>query len=797
MISLILLLATAPWALAQDVGQASEASLRESVYEVSLPVSFEDQGLGELLSRIRGETPLAVERESLLQLLQSQFQDPRLAAQFRSEARWIDYKKIAGLLRYDARDARWVISAQQSQRKARQLEALEDFERFYGDKALRPAPLGGAFNYRVEKAWGDERLGGDGFSTYFDNFINIHGVVLESKLNYLDDRSGTGWFRGDTRLVKDWQKSRVRLEVGDVYPQGFGFRPAQALGGARLARNFTLDPYRIPFPQGQGQFTLNTRSQVKTFVNGILIRDEFLPAGNYDLRNIPLVNGLNLVLVEVTDELGEKRVYDFRLPTSVGLLQEGDWNFSLEAGRPFLDQQFRRSYEAETVVSGFAQYGLTRSFTLGGHGLNREDYRLGGIELGWATNFGNLFLGAAQSQAEGRKGTAQGLTWQLQELGTRLFSSYTLALRHERFQNDFSSMKGLPTQGLEALTSANITVPLKELFTLSVGASRGELKDSALPDREGWDVTLNMRALRQLNLSFFLARNRDEFRRTTDVAYLFFTWTFESATHFVTGLHDFENRTNRLTAVRDNGNRLYSPRLTAAAEEGPTRDGGEFDAFVPTPFADLGARVQGVKFDDAPELQKRGVARFSQALVFAYDQGLSFGLSRPVPNSFVLFRPAETLKGQKIALRSTSPFTEGETGPLGEITFTNLLPYQFREIQLDPAGLDVGTALEQEKFVVYPAYRSAHLIRLNDKGSLTLQGQLIDRAGKPVALKVGELQGRVFFTGRDGEFTIEGVEAQNKKSVLKLEGFEEYSLKLKGLKRGLIDLGALTLEEEE
>ena len=40
----------------------------------------------------------------------------------------------------------------------------------------------------------------------------------------------------------------------------------------------------------------------------------------------------------------------------------------------------------------------------------------------------------------------------------------------------------------------------------------------------------------------------------------------------------------------------------------------------------------------------------------------------------------KNLRKQKISLRSTSPFTEGSSGPFGEMTFANLLPYQYQEI---------------------------------------------------------------------------------------------------------------------
>lgn len=291
-----------------------------------------------------------------------------------------------------------------------------------------------------------------------------------------------------------------------------------------------------------------------------------------------------------------------------------------------------------------------------------------------------------------------------------------------------------------------------------------------------------------------MSRTRDENKRWNDIAYMFFTWTFDNASHFITGFHDAENNVNRVTAVRDNGNRLYSPRLTAIAEEGPDKDGAEMEGFMPTPMADVGGRLIGAQFDCDAETHVRGAVRLSSALVFAYQEGdFGLGFSRPVPNSFVLFDPSDELKKQKISLRSSSPYTEGESGPLGEITFTNLLPYQFREIQLDPTGLDDGTSLVQEKFVVYPTYRSAHLIQLKDKGTVVLTGMLQTPDGKPLALAVGEVGGKPFFTTREGRFFIEGLDpgAHN----LLIEGWQPFELKLDPKSRGIKDIGTLNMQQ--
>ncbi len=776
------------WAQFPNLG-----NLQERTYEVSLPLAFQENEVGLIKVRLQGEKLKEVDGESYSKILNLIVKKEY----FREIKGWIKANEAPYELRYNPELAVVEMTIPQDKLKPNDLDLSYNPQELYAGAALAPAPIGGAINYRLEKASGSTLLGGESFTGFFDSFVNIKGFVLESQFNYNDDATnGRGWFRGDTRIVKDIPSTRIRTEAGDVYPQPFGFMSARPIGGVKLAKNFSLDPYRIPFPQGAGQFTLRTRSQVKTFVNGVLIRDEILPAGNYDLRDVPLINGLNTVLVETTDELGQKQVFEFRLPTSVGLLKEGENNFSISHGRPFTDKIFRRTYSESELTSVFYQHGLSSAFSLGGYAQNEENFRLGGLELGMASNLGNFFLGAVAQNEDQQNAGAGSITWQLQSLGSKLFNSYTLTLRHERFGDGFKNQKDSVNAALKSQTQSNITVPIRELFTTSLGATYGEVRNTSLENRHSFDAALNIRAWRNLNLNFFISRARDEYKKYNDVAYAFFTFTFDGANHFISGFHDIENKTNRITAVKDNGNRLYDPRLTAVVDEGPTRQGAEVDGFVPTPVADFGGRLTAARLEGDSQAQLRTVGRVSSAIVFAYDQGnFGLGFSRPVPNSFVLFKPSENLKKQKVSLRSTSPFAEGESGPLGEITFTNILPYQFREIQLDPTGLDLGTSLEQEKFVIYPSYRSAHLIPLKDKGALMIQGTLTDKRGRPLPLKVGSFAGKPFFTSRQGHFFIEGLSPGE--FSLEIDDFAPKELSFTDQQRGVINLGVITLEGEE
>lgn len=775
-------------------GQNSAASFSQQSFQTTLPLLSERHHCGDVKVTILNETLEKIERESFVAALKK---CSSIDEDIIGQMPWFKPERSPFRLSYNPVYLHININIPVELERSREHQLQMNMRERYAHEALAPAPIGGAINYRIEKTWAADELKEESFNTYFDSFFNINDFVLESKLNYYDqEQNGTGWFRGDTRLIKDIQKYDLRVQAGDIYPQNFGFMSGSSIGGVQVATDFSLDPYSIPFPQGQGSFVLQSRAQVKTWVNGVLIKNEFLPAGNYDLRDIPLINGLNTVVVETIDDLGVRKVYQFNLATSVELLAKGRWKYSISSGRPFSDQLFKRTYQNSTLHSAFAQYGLSDTFTLGGYAQNQNDYTLGGFELGKATEVGNFFIGGANSFQESRAGQAAQVAWQLQNLGSKLFSSYTFNLRHQRFTDDFVTSEHGFVTNLKSRWQANFTLPIQEVLTASLGAQWAESHLNNAANRWGYDATLNLRLMHNLSLSMFASRIRDEQSHWNDVAYAFLTWSFDGSSHLVNAFYDFENQSTRLSAIRDNSNQLYSPRVTSSIENGKTSSNAEVDTFVPMPFADIGGRIQARKLDQPDGTYMKATARVASAFVFAYDGQFAIGISRPVPNSFVLFKPSKNLADQDLSLRSVSPYHESSSGLFGELSYTNLLPYQYREIQLDPSQLDAGTTLEQERFVIYPHYRSAHLLPVTDKGSLILKGRLLKNDKTPMSLKVGQVSDQLFFTTRDGDFFIEGL-APGVHIIKINDTFQGVRVQINDNERGIKDLGNLVYPKGE
>lgn len=770
-------------------------SLSPITYRAALPVYDKNKLIGEALVELEGEELNWIDRNSLVNALQNYLQD-EIIQKLRSSPDRLTPELLPFPLKFNPEELKLEASIKLHQRQRRSTDLgmdLEDERR----SAIQPAPFGGAINFRLEKSWGDERLGGNSFTGQFSSFINLHSLVLENQ-TYYQDNIENRWYRGDTRLVKDFQENDIRVQAGDIYPQIQGFMSPHPLGGINIQRNFSLNPYRLPYPTGHQNFTLKSRSFVKYFVNSVLIKSEYLQAGNYSAKDIPLNNGLNTVMIEATDELGQKQVFVFKSSSDINLLNEGESRFDLSYGLPFFERDYKREYTDEDgkVFSGFYQYGISSIFSSSVYLQNQSNFNLYGSEFINATPIGNLSFGYGRSSLDKREGNAASLGYQLITQGRKWFHSQTLALRFESRSRGFITSL-LDTQSpVKNNYSANYTVPISNLLTFSVGGNYGEVRGENLADRYGHDVNLSFRISNHHNIAFYVSRNRDEFKKWNDLAYVYLTLSIPESNHYVSALYDQKLKSTRVNVLRDNQNKLHTLRSQGIAEYSEEKKNGELDLVYPTQMADFGGRIIG-NSTNSDDTATKASLNLNSSLVFAYqDQEFGMGISRPIYGSLVIFKPEERLSDQKIALKSSSPYTESQTGLLNEIVFSNLIPYQYRDVQLDPTYLDHGRTLAKERFVLLPTYRSVHLVKLNEKGAVILTGRLVNPDGSPIALQVGRIGKIIFFTNRNGEFFVEGIEQGQYK--LRLEGREdEATFNISKDDRGMVDLGELQIKENE
>jgi outer membrane usher protein len=477
---------------------------------------------------------------------------------------------------------------------------------------------------------------------------------------------------------------------------------------------------------------------------------------------IPLNNGLNTITLEVRDESGRIQILEFQQTSSLQLLHKGESNFDLTLGHVMTQAERERRYEKSEpmVFSGFYQYGLTSQLTLGAYGQNQSDFILAGTQIARATKIGLFSLGGAYGKNGSVGGGYTSLAYQLSQIGRSWHRNSQLNFSVDFRDKSFQANPASAGSQISSQWRAQYTTSLLTQLSATLGASLTKLRDN-LPDRRGLDLGSTLRLSSRASLSMYASRKWDELQRKDDQVYAFLTWTFPERGANLQSTYSSPQNSKRVTVSNDPRQRLNSVRARASIEHQSQSEEAELDLNYAHQAFEIGARGLVRNYNDTRGRQERYTVSAASTLVFALDRGMSaFELTRPLNGSFAIFK-GSNFDGP-IDVRGLGMYKEGARGPLGNAVYPNLIPYQYRELYLDSLQLEPGQTYEQEHFVLYPRYRSGHLIPVELTGSFALRG-LILIEDAPLALKVGVLraidseQEILFFTNRQGEFFIDGV----------------------------------------
>lgn len=268
--------------------------------------------------------------------------------------------------------------------------------------ALGPAPWSAFVNAfsNQDFSWNvaGTNAGRQPLRSELDGALNVHDWVVESAASYVE-QTANPWVRGDTRLVRDFPGQMARATAGDLAYPLRGYQTFRPMAGIAIARNFTLQPYRLTVPSGYREIFLKSRSRVKVWVNGRLVRSLDLPAGRHDFDEFPLSNGLNDVQLEITDDTGRTENVAFRFTYDLERLTPGLSQFVYAVGAPSANVGASRTYDSKQVTYSLShRYGFYAPWTLGGYAQGDRFQKTIALETLYSTPLGTLGLEPAYSQ---------------------------------------------------------------------------------------------------------------------------------------------------------------------------------------------------------------------------------------------------------------------------------------------------------------------------------------------------------------------------------------------------------------
>lgn len=187
-------------------------------------------------------------------------------------------------------------------------------------------------------------------------FSRQHFAYSEAFLNTKSAR----YNRGESRVERDVPGLLSKLIVGDVSTEtDSSLITGKRLGGIKFSRNWAQDPDRASTVYYTSSHTLKltSRSVVEMYRDGQLVDRRELPAGEYDIRNLPAAAYASKLKIVVTDAYGNVREIEADVINPPRLLSVGTLDFSLSVGAERTG--FNRLGEYRRASGGgYVGYGL-------------------------------------------------------------------------------------------------------------------------------------------------------------------------------------------------------------------------------------------------------------------------------------------------------------------------------------------------------------------------------------------------------------------------------------------------------
>jgi outer membrane usher protein len=630
-------------------------------------------------------------------------------------------------------------------------------------------------------------------------------IVFEADASY-DEKRGNSWRRGGVRLVYDDPGKAIRTMFGDLSYPVVGFQSFRPLGGVTVARNFNLQPYRVIEPSGRYEFALNRESRVDVLVNGREVSRIRLAPGRYDLRDFPLSQGQNDVVLRIIDPVGQVRLVEFDALFEEKLLVKGLHEYAYSFGFPSRISGSTLHYDDQSPsFSAFHRYGFSDYITLGGNAQGDGDVQMLGGELIWATPIGSFAIEPAISHVDlGGLGGAAGIGYEWREISERP-SLRTVDLRMIYRSRHFASLGNPnPINPTVLDTFFSYGQSLGRDTRISASLNYGLAHDE-FEDRWSAQTALSQQFSRNFSLVLRVIYQRDFSGREDVNTFVSLLWRPDRSTQTLQASHDTRTDSSRLDWQ-------YLPRRDVRSPFGGIvveRDGDDYGVGGNLAINDYRGELSARHDVDilrvgtgGSEREQRSSLRVGTSFVFADGH---FGMSRPINDSFVLVARSPSVPETRILINSSSESSEGEIDFLGPAVLHDVVSYQVRSVRMSTPNLPFGYEIGRDLYYLEPPYRSGSVIELATTATVLLDGRLVDQAGESVGLVGGQAvkwggedDSKVtFFTNRKGRFRIDGLHPGRYELRFGLTGVKAAVVEIPDGTVGLYDIGTLRLGDVE
>jgi outer membrane usher protein len=497
------------------------------------------------------------------------------------------------------------------------------------------------------------------------------------------------------------------------------------LGGVQYTSDFSLQPDLVTFPVPVVRGSVAVPSTVDLLVNGVRQFSRQVPAGPFQLQQIPVLTGSSNVQVVVRNPLGQETVQNLPFYTSGQLLKGGLTSYGGELGAVRENYgQFSNDYGIP-AANGSIRRGITDNITVELHGEGAQ--RVGVFGTGVAIRAGDI--GVVTAALAGSRNSSMGYLYSagFQRQSGRFSLNLTRTQASSGYR-DVADIAGDP--GQKSLTQIGAGVSLGTLGFANVSYNRIRYRQGTLNLFDGVNVVAQPSAASVLTASYTVQLPRN-------------ISLFASAFRDFSA-HDGFGMTVGLSMPLGKRTSIGS----TVSRQGRDISGGLQANQSAVEIGDLGwnlnlnegqvAQRQG-ELDYKASWGEPSLAIDQSAGISAFRLGLTGALvaagggvfpTNTINNSFAIVRSGR-LPGITV-YNENRPV--GKTNASGRLIVPDLRPYENNSIALDPLNLPMDAQAGQLSRVVRPNDQSGVVVDFAISRGAAARLHFIDTGGKDLPL---------------------------------------------------------------
>lgn len=678
----------------------------------------------------------------------------------------------------------------------------DDFEPFIPTKSGEFSWLN-SINFSHTESWQSDSS--DRFSSAdWLAQMNIGGaaglnITTANYLEVIDDDSNI--LRGEWTAFYDKPNAPFRLSMGDVETSSSvnGHLSGVSLGGLSIKSDYAeLQPNRTIGPNNNNELILKESAEVEITINGQIIFSGRQEAGRFNLTNLPMTNGANDIIVNVTYLSGKTERFVFSQFYNSNLLNEDMLNYALTAGAPSVFGDQGIEYLDTWTITGFAEYGVSSWLTLGVNAAAAKYGNVLGATATFGTNFGNLSSRLSISdQDNGVSGSIVSFSFESAIFGSYENQSPNLRLSAE-FAEDFTST---PWEEITASSYdrylANYVMVINSQWDATLSGSY--YKDNYQAEQSNFTFMLNWRK-GDFTLGSGITYSDIEDYIEADVQYfvtLDWRWTHTKQGFNLGASYNSDNNNSRFDLNRTNYDKVGSVGYRALVEYENERERQNAQLSYTANRARLEVEVERneMKTSDSDAYYSASIR--GNTAIGLVDGKLGWGRAQQGPFLVTHLHPSLPEQQVQMGAGQQDEYKAAATSMIGgllplEVAYTN------NTLDLNVPDAPMGYDWGESRTMISPGAATGHFILVGSDSSYTAKGILMSTNGQAVSYLQGELIGegvhQSFFTNKTGRFYVQGVGPGKYTMTVSDNKYMPLPVVIEQANSHLIELGTLNME---